>query len=251
MPDFNDQEEYLDPVGYDAENGTEGPDLDFYLDLAAEIGDPVLDLACGTGFLTIPMARRGLALTGLDISTPMIEYAKQKAAGLPIHWVVGDCRTFQLEQRFRLAVMTGNAFQEFLTSADQNALLSHVHRHLLPGGMWAFETRNPNHGSWLETITEEKFWHSFTNADGQKIEVFLTQHYDAVTQITHFATHEHWSENDIRQTRISRGRIRFTTHAQMVDLLKANGFQITQAYGNWDKSSLTDDSPRLIYVCSA
>ena len=68
MSDTTQFSEYIEYVGaeeYDLENGLDGPELPFYLELARETGGPVLDLACGTGFLTIPMATLGLSATGV------------------------------------------------------------------------------------------------------------------------------------------------------------------------------------------
>ncbi len=103
----------------------------------------MLELACGTGRVSIPIARLGFAVTGLDIVPGMVELARSKSAGLPTRWVAADARTFDLGEDFRLIFMTGNAFQLFLMNADQEALLGHVRAHLHDKGLFAFETRNP------------------------------------------------------------------------------------------------------------
>jgi 2-polyprenyl-3-methyl-5-hydroxy-6-metoxy-1,4-benzoquinol methylase len=68
-------QEFTNPVLYDAENGW-GADDDFYLDLAQRVGDPVLDVACGTGRLTRAIAQEGLHVTGMDIMPAMLERAR-------------------------------------------------------------------------------------------------------------------------------------------------------------------------------
>ena len=103
----------------------------------------MLEIACGTGRVSIPIARLGFAVTGLDIVPGMVERARSKSAGLPTRWVEGDARAFDLGERFRLIFLTGNAFQAFLTHADQEALLGRVRAHLHDEGLFAFETRNP------------------------------------------------------------------------------------------------------------
>ena len=103
----------------------------------------MLEIACGTGRVSIPIARLGFAVTGLDIVPGMLERARSKSAGLPTRWVEGDARDFDLGERFRLIFLTGNAFQAFLTRADQEALLGRVRAHLHDEGLFAFETRNP------------------------------------------------------------------------------------------------------------
>src|SRR6266536_3907628 len=121
-------EAFSDPERYDIhENNTGVP---FYTALAQETGGPVLELACGTGRVSIPIARLGFAVTGLDIVPGMVERASSKAVGLPTRWIEGDARTFDLGEQFRLIFLTGNAFQAFLTNADQEALLQRVRAHL-------------------------------------------------------------------------------------------------------------------------
>src|SRR5215217_3067331 len=143
--DHDNLEEYADPVDYDRQDSSD-TGVAFYAALARETGGPVLEIACGTGRVAIPIARQGFAVTGLDLVPGMLELARSKSAGLPVRWVEGDARTFGLGGRFRLVFLTGNAFQLFLTNADQEALLGRVRAHLHEDGLFAFETRNPRWG---------------------------------------------------------------------------------------------------------
>src|SRR5437879_91994 len=81
--DYSDYIEYTDAEEYDRENGLTGPELPFYLGLAREVGGPALDLACGTGFLTIPLAEQGLTVTGVDLAPAMLDHARPKAGAPP------------------------------------------------------------------------------------------------------------------------------------------------------------------------
>ncbi len=176
-------EEYRDPEDYDHEYGSYEPGGPFYERLAREVGSPILELACGTGRVTIPLARQGFQVTGLDLVPEMLERARHKseAEGLSVRWVLGDCRTFRLPECFRLIFLTGNAFQAFLTRADQEALLARVREHLLPGGLFAFETRNPTPEE-VEGLTgEEEFWHTYTRPDGTEVRVSGREWYDRHT----------------------------------------------------------------------
>ena len=125
MIDHNNLEEFADPHNYDIEENSD-TGVAFYSALAQETGGPVLEIACGTGRVAIPIARQGFAVTGLDVVPAMLDRArfKAEAAGLSVRWVEGDARDFDLDsERFRLIFLTGNAFQAFLTNADQEALL--------------------------------------------------------------------------------------------------------------------------------
>src|SRR5437868_7193843 len=115
--DHDNLEEFADPANYDIEDSSE-TGVAFYSALAQETGGPVLEIACGTGRVSIPIARLGLAVTGLDIVPGMVDLARSKSASLLARWVEADARTFDLGEQFRLIFMTGNAFQAFLTRAD-------------------------------------------------------------------------------------------------------------------------------------
>ena len=105
-------EEFADPANYDIEDSSD-TGVAFYGNLAQETGGPVLELACGTGRVSIPIARLGFAVTGLDIVPGMLARARAKSEGLDTRWLEGDARDFNLSETFRLIFLTGNAFQAF------------------------------------------------------------------------------------------------------------------------------------------
>ena len=91
---------YSNPNMYDAESNFTY-DIPFYLGLAKEFGGPVLELACGTGRVSIPLAAEGFSVTGLDMSSPFIGRAKEKAreADVTAKFVEADCREFDLGEK--------------------------------------------------------------------------------------------------------------------------------------------------------
>ena len=248
MIDHNNLEEFADPRNYDIEDNSD-TGIAFYTALAQETGGPVLEIACGTGRVSIPIARLGFAVTGLDIVPGMLERARSKSAGLPTRWVEGDARTFDLGEQFRLIFLTGNAFQAFLTRADQEALLERVRAHLHDEGLFAFETRNPRWANlnarptggrrtrtqseglfaFLETRDEEEDWQTYTDSSGREVRVSRTQAYDHVAQILHWTTYRRWREGDQEQTKITRIAVRYTFPQELAALLYYNGFTIVTA----------------------
>ncbi len=122
--------EYADPEIYDLENQDFTPDGQFFLDYAKKVSGSVLELGCGSGRVTIPLAQNEVPITGLDIVPAMIEKAKQKAGGLPIQWVVDDIRSFHLDQKYPLIFETGSVFHHLLTRLDQEQYLARVREHL-------------------------------------------------------------------------------------------------------------------------
>src|SRR5262245_24681563 len=99
--------EYADPQIYDLENDDFEPSGPFMLEIAKRTGDPVLELGCGTGRLTIPLAQSGVDITGLDVVPGMIEHASEKAQDLAIEWIQADARSYQLNRTFRLVFESG------------------------------------------------------------------------------------------------------------------------------------------------
>lgn len=114
--------------------------IDFVLDLAegrGYDGGPVLDLACGTGNATVPLAAQGLEIEGLDASPAMLARARAKLPG--VRFVEGDVRTFDTGRRYALIVSVFDSLNNLLTEDDFLAMLARVRAHLRPGGQLAFD----------------------------------------------------------------------------------------------------------------
>ena len=112
--------EFLDPINYGLEVGGGHPSHHFYADRAKQVGGSVLEVACGTGLVTLPQAAQGIKIAGLDIMPTMLAQARYKSEkqGLPVRWFEGDARNFTLSEMFNMIYVTGNAFQAFLNNAD-------------------------------------------------------------------------------------------------------------------------------------
>jgi SAM-dependent methyltransferase len=255
--DHNNLEEFSDPINYDMEDPSD-TGVAFYRALAQEAGGSVLEIACGTGRVTIPIAKLGFPVTGLDIVPGMLAQARSKSPGLPVRWVEGDARTFDLGESFRLIFLTGNAFQAFVTNAEQEALLQRVRAHLVDEGLFAFETRNPllpntetqvGFFVQLETNTKEKEWPSFINANGYEVRVSTTQVYDHVAQVVHLTSYKRWHDGTEEHMKMARTALRYTFPQELAALLLYNGFTIVRQYGDWDLEPLSATSPSIISVC--
>ncbi|MFN8468469.1 MAG: class I SAM-dependent methyltransferase [Caldilineaceae bacterium] len=261
MIDHDNLEAFADAEAYDIADPTDTGGA-FYRALAQEAGGPVLEIGCGTGRITIPIARMDVPVTGLDIVPGMIERAQRKSVGLPAKWVVGDGRSFRLDEQFHLIFLTGNVFQFFLTNADQAALLERVHAHLHPDGLFAFETRNPGwpglttrpepyEGAffYLETWREERASESYRDAEGRSVQVSSMQTYDHVAQILHLRSDKRWRESGQEQTQVTRTALRYTFPQELAALLHSHDFTIIRQYGDWNYEPLTEASPSIIVVC--
>jgi SAM-dependent methyltransferase len=120
--------------------------LPFYLDLARQQAGAVLELACGTGQLTIPVALDGHPTVGLDRSNAMLSVAKKQAAsaGASAAFAQSDMRDFALGRAFSLVFVARNSLLHLLSTEDLLAAFAAVRRHLAPDGVFAFDIFNPD-----------------------------------------------------------------------------------------------------------
>ena len=244
-------EEFTDPPNYDIEEGERSTQrIAFYCDLAKSIGGPVLEIACGSGLVTIPIAATGLDTTGVDLARPMLEHARVKAEAknLNIRWVEADARSLDLNRQYQFILLTGNAFQAFLRREDQEALFESVKRHLAPNGVFAFETRNPS-GHDLTNQPQEEFDQSYVSVDGQRVSVSFTQAYDPIAQVIYWTSYRRWRDGAHDHKWETHIACRFTHPQELNALLHYNGFQVLEQYGNWDKEILSSSSPSIISIC--
>ena len=241
--------EYANPQIYDLENHDFEPDGPFLLEVARKTGGPVLELGCGTGRLTIPLAQSGMDITGLDIVHGMLERAKQKAGDLPIRWVLADAREYQLDRTFRLIFESGGVFQHMLTRADQETFLARVREHLDEDGLYMCKSIFP-HPDLLGSVDEEKDWFTTQHPNGWEIRVSGTEHYDAVRQVKVETAYRRWKDaNGEEIVRVAPLSLRYNFPQELEALLHYNGFKVVERYGEDDSSPLTNESRMLIYIC--
>ena len=95
---------YYQGPHYDQRYNTMTEDIPFWIRRAKEYGDPILELAIGTGRVAIPLAKEGFRITGIDLSDSMTTLGKGKAAqeDVEIEWVKEDIRDFHLGKKFKL-----------------------------------------------------------------------------------------------------------------------------------------------------
>lgn len=183
-------EEYDDPSLYDGENDSYTNDIPLLLKWASLTKGAIIDIACGTGRATIPLARQGYRVMGVDVHKGMLDKARRKSAdlGLEINWIQQDCMDLNLETSADFIYTVGNSFQHFLTNKEQDMLLASVSRHLNPDGIFIFGTRFPGAEELFSTATEE-FWQTYEDEESKlQVDVFCISSYDPVSQIQHNKT---------------------------------------------------------------
>jgi SAM-dependent methyltransferase len=114
-----------------------GPTVDYLAELAA--GGQALEFAIGTGRVAVPLAERGVPVTGIELSLPMISRLRTKAGEETIPVIVGDMATATAPGKYTLVYLVFNTISNLLTQAEQVACFRNAARHLVPGGRFVIE----------------------------------------------------------------------------------------------------------------
>lgn len=224
-------------------------DLQFWKRQAVQCGGPVLELACGAGRLTVPLAAQGTEIAGLDASEPMLAVAREKAdrAALTIAWHLGDMAGFDLEQRFSLIFLPNNSVAHLLTWQDFGRCLACVRRHLADGGRFMLDYFNPSLTLLSRDPNQRYPAGTFDAPDGSgPICVSEQVSYDAASQVNRI--HWFWRSEATGKEETSDFSMRVYFPQELDALLAYHGFAIEDKYGDFDLSSFTSASRHQIIV---
>ncbi len=217
-------------------------DYDFYLELVMS-SKAVLDVGCGTGALLHRAREEGHAgrLCGLDPAVGMLEQAKKRT---DIEWILGDLSSTSWDQEFDLVVMTGHAFQVFVTDDEIRASLSKIRSALTEDGRFAFETRNPLDRGWEQWTAENAI--EVTDATGAVARTWNEVETPVEGDIVRFTTM--FTSPSWDQPQTSESTLRFLDADSLSSFLTNAGLAIEKQFGNWDRQPLTDTSPEIITI---
>ena len=222
-----------------------GAHVPFYVDLARQQAGAVLELACGTGQVTNPVALHGLPTTGLDQSNAMLQVAKRQAGavGAPVAFVQSDMRGFALNRQFKLIFIARNSLLHLLTTEDVVATFTAVARQLAPDGLFAFDIFNPRlltkpRGQRfpLMEVSTERFG---------RLSVETTDDYDASTQVNRSTWYISTTER--RDAWIVPLFLRSIFPEQLPSLLSAAGLELVSRFGELSREPF--DAGSRIQAC--
>lgn len=240
---------YEDAEFYDAEFATRGHEIPFYCRWASRTGGPILEVACGSGRLTLPIAQQGLEIVGLDLSASMLARAQAKSTNETpaVEWIHQDCRTMDLGRTFKLIFSATNAMQHLTDGESIDSFLRAARRHLSPDGRLILDVMNPSMKKLSRTADEPYAFKSFTMPDGRRIDVEARSWYRADVQQLRFTLTYRHAEEIVRTKDVA---MRCFFPEELRALCRHNGFTITQQYGDYDERPITSESAKLILVCS-
>ncbi len=225
-------------------------DIEFYLKYAGRTGSPVLELGCGTGRVTVALARAGFHVVGIDLSQPMLLLAREKvlAEGLPVKLFQGDFRDFDLGARFRMILLPYNALNHVLDLAGFKALMSAVSAHLDEDGLFIIDTFQPaldflarDRGQPMQVLDyiDPQF--------GGVVRMSETSRYDPLSQINHVTWHYEADGQAVRDAQHLAMRIYYPQ--ELNALLTLCGFEILGKFGDYDEGAFVAESGKQLMVC--
>jgi SAM-dependent methyltransferase len=251
---------YEDPAYYTKTYRSRVEDVRFYAGVAEEHGGPVLEYGCGNGRITIPLARCGIAVTGVDRSAPMLADLRARLRAEPdevrarVTLRRGDMRAAALGRRFPLIFCPFNAFLHLYDRRDVERFLARVRAHLAPGGTFVFDVSNPEPEELARdpgrAYAAPRF--RYPGEDGEPGPmVRYTEHfdYDRARQVL-FVAMEFTPEDGSDPWMTPLAHRQFFPR-ELEALLHYNGFTVTEQHGDFFRSPFAPDSRTLVIHCRA
>jgi SAM-dependent methyltransferase len=211
------------------------PTVDRLVDLAD--GGRVLEFAIGTGRVAVPLAARGVSVTGIELSRPMVDQLRTKVDEATIPVVVGDMTTARASGEFALVYLVFNTISNLLTQAGQVECFRNAARHLRPGGRFVVELGVPD----LRVLPP-----------GQQGAVFAVEPgylgvdtYDVLHQ--HLVSH-HVRSGEGREARVFRSPHRYVWPAELDLMGQLAGFELESRQADWAGAAFTAESRSHVSV---
>ena len=235
---------------YDGMN-TNLADLEFYLSWLPTNKDArILELCCGTGRLTIPIAKKGYDITGVDFTSSMLEKAKVKTAkeGLEVKFIEADIRNLVLREKYDFIFIPFNSIHHLYKNEDVFKTFNVVKKHLKKGGLFLLDCFNPNFQFIVDGEKEQKEIAEYTTKDGRDVLIKEIMHYENKTQINRIEWH-YFINGEFDSIQNLDMRLFFPQ--ELDSYLERCGFAITHKYGDFEGEEFSDNSEKQIFICQS
>ena len=210
--------------------------IDFLAGLTAD--RPALELAIGTGRVAVPLAGRGVRVSGIELSPAMIAQLRAKPGADAIEVVEGDMTTTRVVGDFGLVYLVYNTITNLTAQDDQVACFENAARHLAPGGCFAIEVYVPI----LRLLPP-----------GERFRVFAEQPgYHAYDEYADPASQLQWSHHlrlrdDGTYRRVSMP-FRYVWPAELDLMARIAGLRLKERWADWDRTPFTAESEQHVSV---
>ncbi len=252
-PDASSVAGYIAPELYDTVYGWWTDDIPFYVEQARAAGGPVLEVACGTGRVHLPLLAAGVDADGFDLHPGFLAVLRRKAAagGLAPRVVQADMRDFTMPRRYALIVIPFRAFLHNLSHDDELRTLRRCREHLVPNGRLVFDLFHVTFSRLVEPEDQWRFERRFADpATGAPLELWSRQRRDLVGQTMHAGM-------ELRRLDASGAVVerhphdvdlRWIYRDEMELLLRTAGFSRTTVDGGFDGRPLERDTDLMIWT---
>ncbi|MFE7068734.1 class I SAM-dependent DNA methyltransferase [Streptomyces sp. NPDC057620] len=214
---------------------TLAPTVDRLADLAGD--GAALEFAIGTGRVAVPLAGRGVPVTGIELSPPMVEQLRTKADEATIPVVIGDMATTTVPGEYSLVYLVFNTVSNLLTQAEQVECFRNAARHLTPGGRFVVELWVPELRK-LPPGQAATVWQSDSDYIGLDT-------YDVLRQ--HVVSH-HFRFDESERAQLFRSPHRYIWPAELDLMAQLAGLELESRHADWDGTEFTADSRSHVSV---
>ena len=238
---------------YDLEHASFRADVDLLVTIAQAVGDPILELGCGSGRILVPLAEAGFRVTGLDASRPMLDRAREaiRSAGVAdrVTLVEGDMRSADRAPGgpFGLVIFSLNSLMHLTTPQDQRAALEAAYRSLDPRGQLVIDTMNPSPDQLSHLQNGPHLEGSWTLPDGTSVDKWSHRRVSPATQIIETVL---WYDRVEPGGSLKRVRsafaLRYVHASELALMLELSGFTEPMIYGSYELDPYTDESDRIL-----
>ncbi|SFJ46160.1 Ubiquinone/menaquinone biosynthesis C-methylase UbiE [Amycolatopsis sacchari] len=211
------------------------PAVDRLAELAG--GGRVLEFAIGTGRVAVPLAARGVPVTGIELSPAMIARLRTKASAAEVPVITGDMATATAPGRYSLVYLVYNTISNLLTQEAQIACFRNAARHLEPGGRFVLELGVPE----LRTLPPSRDAMVWRNEPGR----IGLDTYDVVQQ--HLVSH-HFSFDEDGQAHLARSTHRYIWPAELDLMARLAGLVLESRHADWVGGEFTAESGSHVSV---
>lgn len=212
-----------------------GPAVDRLADLAS--GGRALEFAIGTGRVAVPLRERGVPVSGIEMSAPMVARLRMKVDEATIPVVIGDMATAVAPGSYKLVYLVFNTISNLLTQAGQVACFRNAARHLMPGGRFVIELWVPELRK-LPPGQQAVVWQAGVDYIGLDT-------YDVLRQ--HVVSH-HFRFGEGKQAELLRSPHRYIWPAELDLMAELAGFELESRHADWAGSAFTADSRSHVSV---